>query len=121
MFIILLVFMMSMVNGFTFSPIKMVPNYALSILASRPIPKIVTHSPTKNVTYDDLALKKCRDDNSFTIHGWWPEYQAGSWPQWCNKTEFKNFTESSISSIIGDMNKYWYHWLRTDSCLTVLR
>lgn len=62
----------------------------------------------QNVTYDDLALKMCKNDDKYTIHGWWPEYREGSWPQWCNKTEFKNFTEDSIKPLLTQMNAYWY-------------
>lgn len=88
------------------------------IYRPRSIPQLFRYIPVnikyhratikQNVTYDDLALKKCKNDNTYSIHGWWPEYREGSWPQWCNKTEFKNFTQSSIKSIINDMNKYWY-------------
>lgn len=74
----------------------------------------------KNITYDDLALKKCKDDEDYSIHGWWPEYSQGTWPQWCNKTKFKNFDSSSIEPIIEKLNKYWYackEWNMTNMAL----
>ncbi len=40
----------------------------------------------------------------FTIHGLWPEYKNGSWPQYCNITKF-NVTE--LDSIRSDLELYW--------------
>ena len=59
------------------------------------------------VVYDDLALKLCKGDSSYSIHGWWPEHDKSSWPQWCN-TEFNNFSEDNISSIKSQMDQVWY-------------
>ena len=46
-----------------------------------------------------LALQKCQGSSDWTLHGLWPE-----WGQNCGSEEFD---ESQISSIEGDMEKYW--------------
>lgn len=62
------------------------------------------------VTYDTsykylLALSRCKNSNIFTIHGLWPEYSDGSWPQFCNKTDKLNF--NNIQHLIPQIKKYW--------------
>ncbi|KAM6540630.1 hypothetical protein CsatB_005077 [Cannabis sativa] len=49
----------------------------------------------------------CRGSNApaeFTIHGLWPDYNDGSWPSCCTN---KRFNEKEISSLLGDLEKYW--------------
>nr|CAC50874.1 S-like RNAse 28 [Antirrhinum mollissimum] len=49
----------------------------------------------------------CRGSNApaeFTIHGLWPDYNDGSWPSCCTG---KKFEEKEISTLLGDLNKYW--------------
>ena len=61
------------------------------------------------VKYDDLALKKCKHSYSFpwTIHGWWPEYSRGKWPQFCDPKRYREFTEEAIEPIRSKMDVYW--------------
>lgn len=62
---------------------------------------------TPSVMYADLALKLCNGDNEYSIHGFWPEHDEHSWPQWCN-TEFKQFKESDVESIKDVLDTHWY-------------
>lgn len=59
------------------------------------------------VKYDDLALKLCNGDQSYSIHGWWPEHGSRTWPQWCTK-EFQNFNKSQVESIRDQLDIDWY-------------
>ncbi|XP_031259045.1 ribonuclease 2 [Pistacia vera] len=49
----------------------------------------------------------CRGSNSpteFTIHGLWPDYNDGTWPACCKRS---NFDEKEISTLLGALEKYW--------------
>ncbi|KAJ8748193.1 hypothetical protein K2173_000601 [Erythroxylum novogranatense] len=49
----------------------------------------------------------CRGSNApteFTIHGLWPDYNDGSWPACCGRSEFD---EKEISTLLDDLEKYW--------------
>ncbi|KAK4440941.1 Ribonuclease 2 [Sesamum alatum] len=49
----------------------------------------------------------CRGSNAptgFTIHGLWPDYNDGTWPACCTG---KRFDVKEISTLLGDLNKYW--------------
>jgi ribonuclease T2 len=43
-------------------------------------------------------------NNYFTIHGLWPEYKNGSWPQFCNASKFNVTTLDPINQ---SLVKYW--------------
>ena len=51
-----------------------------------------------------LSLIK-EDDNTYSIHGLWPQYTKNSYPSYCKKVKF---TEKALAPIIDDLNKYWY-------------
>uniref|UniRef100_A0A803MFN6 Uncharacterized protein n=1 Tax=Chenopodium quinoa TaxID=63459 RepID=A0A803MFN6_CHEQI len=40
----------------------------------------------------------------FTIHGLWPDYNDGSWPSCCTKSEFD---ENEISTLRKALDEYW--------------
>lgn len=40
----------------------------------------------------------------FTIHGLWPDYNDGSWPSCCTKS---NFDMKEISTLLPALNEYW--------------
>lgn len=65
---------------------------------------------TPSVKYVDLALKKCDPtDHEFTIHGWWPEYDKKTYPQWCDKSECDKFEIADIDpDMIKEVEQYWY-------------
>lgn len=44
-------------------------------------------------------------NNYFDIHGLWPQYKNGSWPEFCNKTA--KFNISEINDIKTNLTKYW--------------
>jgi ribonuclease I len=53
-----------------------------------------------------FALQKCNVTSQYSIHGLWPQWPNGSWPQYCNngsKFEMKN-----VGTILSEMNEYWY-------------
>ena len=60
-----------------------------------------------SVQYDDLALKKCCKFSAYTIHGWWPEYNKKSWPQFCHPDRYAEFNETVIAPIRPKLMKYW--------------
>ncbi|KAJ0244698.1 hypothetical protein HA466_0192860 [Hirschfeldia incana] len=49
----------------------------------------------------------CRGSDTptqFTIHGLWPDYNDGSWPSCCYRSDFN---EKEISTLLDGMEKYW--------------
>lgn len=40
----------------------------------------------------------------FTIHGMWPNYADGTWPQFCDKTQFD---ESKLDDIMDELKELW--------------
>ncbi|XAR60866.1 Ribonuclease T(2) [Bertholletia excelsa] len=49
----------------------------------------------------------CRGSNApteFTIHGLWPDYNDGSWPACCTRS---NFDLKEISTLRDALEKYW--------------
>lgn len=52
----------------------------------------------KNVSYDFT-------NDYFTIHGIWPDYYNGSYPQFCNKSE--KFDVNKLEPIKKDLVEYW--------------
>lgn len=49
----------------------------------------------------------CRESGPpqyFTIHGLWPDYNDGSWPSCCSKS---NFDMHEISTLRNELDKYW--------------
>ncbi|KFK35302.1 hypothetical protein AALP_AA5G267000 [Arabis alpina] len=49
----------------------------------------------------------CRGSNAptqFTIHGLWPDYNDGSWPSCCYRSDFK---EEEIATLNDGLEKYW--------------
>lgn len=56
--------------------------------------------------YDDLAL--INNSQQWSIHGFWPEFNKTTWPQFCNKTRYYDFTRSTLQgNLLNQMNKYW--------------
>uniref|UniRef100_A0A2C9UTY5 Uncharacterized protein n=1 Tax=Manihot esculenta TaxID=3983 RepID=A0A2C9UTY5_MANES len=49
----------------------------------------------------------CRGSNApteFTIHGLWPDYNDGTWPACCRRSDFD---EKEISTLLDGLQKYW--------------
>lgn len=57
-----------------------------------------------------LALKSC-DNTTYSIHGLWPQYNNGSWPQYC---QLENLTWQDINPIKQEMETNWYSCEGTD-------
>jgi len=51
-----------------------------------------------------LSLIK-ETDNTYSIHGLWPQYTKNSYPSYCKKVKF---SEEALISIMEDLNKFWY-------------
>jgi len=44
----------------------------------------------------------------FSIHGIWPEYDNGSWPQYCpGEGQYKKFNVTNLTPIYQNLTKYW--------------
>jgi|AntRauTorckE6833_2_1112554.scaffolds.fasta_scaffold120191_1 ribonuclease T2 len=54
--------------------------------------------------YEDHSKYNFTNDY-FTVHGLWPEYNNGKYPQFCNKTERFNLTK--LDPIRNELEKYW--------------
>src|SRR5579872_3719305 len=52
-------------------------------------------------------------NNYFTIHGVWPEYFNGSWPQSCSKSKYFNF--SRVEPIHSNLTTYWTNFINPSS------
>jgi ribonuclease I len=65
-------------------------------------------------------------NNSYNIHGLWPQYYNNTYPSWCRGPNFKQITGSQLDA----MNKYWnascttlgsqsfweHEWLKHGTC-----
>lgn len=58
---------------------------------------------TQNKFYYLSLIKE--EDNSFSIHGLWPQYSLNSYPKYCKEVKFDI---NKLSSIIKELEKYWY-------------
>lgn len=45
--------------------------------------------------------------NYFIIHGIWPDYNNGSFPQFCNLNTLPKFNITSLQPILWYLNRYW--------------
>lgn len=44
-------------------------------------------------------------DNTYTIHGLWPQESETSWPSYCTR---QPFDPSKIQDLLPELEKYWY-------------
>ncbi|CAN4081307.1 unnamed protein product [Withania somnifera] len=73
-----------------------------------------------------------KPDEDFSIHGLWPNYENGKWPQNCDRES--SLDESEISDLISTMEKNWpslacpssdgvrfwsHEWLKHGTCSTL--
>jgi ribonuclease I len=68
-----------------------------------------------NITYDDLAIKKCDTVSQWSIHGFWPEYNQTNWPQYCDSKRYGDLTPAIVAPIRSLMEKYWYSCEQLDA------
>jgi len=54
--------------------------------------------------YYYLSLIK-EPNNSWSIHGLWPQYNINKYPRFCHSADFDI---SQLDPIIDNLNKYWY-------------
>ena len=45
------------------------------------------------------------NDNTWSIHGLWPQYKTNKYPQFCKDIKF---SIDKLASIVDDLEKYWY-------------
>lgn len=60
-----------------------------------------------------LPPSACSLSFKFTIHGLWPNYQDGTYPQFC-ESDYR-FQEEEINDILQDMEYYWCGLVWTES------
>ncbi len=51
-----------------------------------------------------LALEWNHKLNTHTLHGLWPQWSPGEWPEYCTREKF-NLTQ--IEDLLPKMKKYW--------------
>lgn len=59
-----------------------------------------------------LSLLKDSINNTWHIHGLWPQYSVSSYPTYCKSVEFD---VSKLEPIIQELDKYWYATGEKDS------
>jgi ribonuclease I len=50
-------------------------------------------------------LSLIEEDNNYSIHGLWPQYNKNKYPTYCKKVIFSLET---LNPIMDKLNKYWY-------------
>eukprot|EP00252_Welwitschia_mirabilis_P021499 TRINITY_DN5530_c0_g1_i1.p1 TRINITY_DN5530_c0_g1~~TRINITY_DN5530_c0_g1_i1.p1 ORF type:complete len:324 (+),score=37.58 TRINITY_DN5530_c0_g1_i1:122-973(+) len=66
-------------------------------------PETICKSTTYCCSFN-ACCRKAFNSQHFTIHGLWPEYNDGSWPQCCNGPAYD---EKKIASLIGALERDW--------------
>jgi ribonuclease T2 len=66
------------------------------------------------------APEQCdpRRDLGFTLHGLWPQYDGGGWPEYCDTTERdpKRDQSANMADIMGSGGLAWYQWKKHGRC-----
>lgn len=57
--------------------------------------------------YYYLAVQRCHPGDDFTIHGLWPNYANGSYPEYCEPGVHYDPTEISKDTL-QEMEAYWF-------------
>tara|TARA_B100000575_G_scaffold146589_1_gene116995 strand:- start:485 stop:1066 length:582 start_codon:yes stop_codon:yes gene_type:complete len=65
--------------------------------------KTIFNNNSNNYFYYLSLIKNDNDD--WSIHGLWPQYDSKSYPIFCTNTKF---VYSNLEPILIDLNKYWY-------------
>lgn len=58
---------------------------------------------TSNKFYYLSLIKE--EDNTFSIHGLWPQYSDNSYPTFCKQV---NFDIQQLQDLLPELNKVWY-------------
>lgn len=62
----------------------------------------LTYTPYQ---YYELSIQKwCQD--SYQIHGLWPQYDSNSWPSNCPAPAYQTITDTTL---LTEMNEYWHN------------
>ena len=59
--------------------------------------------PTNSKFYYLSLIKE--QNNTFSIHGLWPQYSPTQYPSYCKEV---SFSLDKLQPILPDLNKYWY-------------
>merc|ERR1712071_87435 len=59
---------------------------------------------TRHCCSSNACCSRSNAPTEFTIHGLWPNYNDGTWPACCTRS---NFDEKEISTLRDTLNKYW--------------
>ena len=59
-----------------------------------------------------------RRDLGFTLHGLWPQYDEGGWPEYCDTAERdpKRDQSANMADIMGSGGLAWYQWKKHGRC-----
>jgi ribonuclease T2 len=57
-------------------------------------------------------------DLEFTLHGLWPQYEAGGWPEFCRTVERdpSRGQTREMADIMGSSGLAWYQWKKHGRC-----
>lgn len=71
------------------------------------------HYNTSNINVNDSNACQIVNQNelNFTIHGLWPEFNNGSYPQYCNNTHKHSFNVSKLNPIRKELDTWWISYL----------
>ncbi|XP_011628780.1 ribonuclease 2 [Amborella trichopoda] len=59
---------------------------------------------THHCCSSNACCRRSSSPTEFTIHGLWVDYNDGSWPACCGRSDFD---ENKITALIGTLEKYW--------------
>ena len=62
----------------------------------------IIYPESKNKFY---YLSLIRENDSWSIHGLWPQYSANQYPSFCKKVDF---SYNSIKSLVPELKVFWY-------------
>lgn len=64
--------------------------------------------------------EQCRKGagHGWVLHGLWPQYETGGWPEYCNTTERdpSRAQTASLADIMGTSGAAWYQWKKHGRC-----
>ena len=60
---------------------------------------------TSNNNNNFYYLSLIKEENGYSIHGFWPQYSENSYPTFCKKV---TFDVQKLTDILPELEKYWY-------------
>jgi ribonuclease T2 len=69
-------------------------------------------------TGDAREARQCDTNAGWVVHGLWPQYAAGGWPEYC-QTEARDPSRAqtaAMADIMGDGGLAWHQWKKHGRC-----